>query len=125
MRLFRRSPSLPPPPEGQDDFWATVHVILHQPLFEEGPDEDPDPAVGYYRNFGLRAAPASIATILEGAIDDGRIDWAGTEWYPVDWSTLDKPIRRQIEYVEGNPVWYLSGHIYYTADEDEEESPPS
>jgi hypothetical protein len=120
MKLLRRRPSLPPAPEGQEDYWATVHVVLHQPQRVE--DDEPDdsgPIVGYYRNFGIRTSSALVPSVIEHAIRDGKVDWAGSEWYPVDVSTLDALIRRQIQHVEGDPIWYVSGHIFYSAEEDE------
>ena len=83
MFRFRKREVLPEPPAGHGDFWAVVHVKLAEPVYDvDNPAETP--AQGYYRNFGVRAAPDRVPDILRDAVDDGRIVWDDTEWDLVD-----------------------------------------
>ena len=119
---LRKSSPLPPAREGQEDFWVMVHVTYAPPRFVDD-DEQPSFIAGYYRNFGIRSSPMALQSTVEGLVRDGQIDWAGTEWYTVDLGSLNRSIRRQIQYEEGNPVWYASGHVFYSPEPEDEPDP--
>jgi len=108
--------------EGLEDFWAVVHVRLHQPVFIDD-SEEPDYVVGYYLNLGLRALSDQVPLLLEQAIDDGKIDWEGTEWYPVDPATLEQAVRKRIKPVSEQGTWYRSGRAFYPAEDSDDVSP--
>ena len=115
--------SLPPAPPGLGDFWATAHVKLISSIPVEN-REDPTgtPVQGYWRNFGIRAAPKRVQAILAEAVTDGAIDWLETEWSLIDPDSLKREIRACFEPIAGEGIWYKSGRIYY-ADPDLEPLP--
>ena len=57
-----------------------VDVVLVQPLPIDDPEAPTCVAIGYYRNFGVRAGADQVPLLLEQAVRDGRIDWDDTEW---------------------------------------------
>jgi len=121
MFRFRKRVLLPEPPAGHGDFWVVVHVKLAQPIHDVD-DPAETPAQGYYRNFGVRATPDRIPDVLQGAVGDGRIVWDDTEWHPVDLASLERDIRKRIEPLASEGIWYRSGRILY-ADPDLEPEP--
>ena len=121
MFRFRKRTPLPEPPPGYGDFWAIVHVKFAQPIHDVD-DPAETPAQGYYRNFGVRATPDRIPDVLQGAVDDGRIVWVDTVWYLVDPASLERDIRKRIEPLASEGIWYRSGRILY-ADPDLEPEP--
>ena len=82
------------------------------PLLDED-DPAATPVQGYYRNYGIRAAPRRVPDILVNAVSDGVIDWDKTEWNLVDPVELDGEIRARIEPVLGEGIWYKSGRALY------------
>lgn len=120
--LFRKTKNaLAPAPPGLGDFWATVHVKLAAPVSDTS-DPGATPTQGYYRSFGIRAAPDRVPAILQAAISDGAIEWNDTEWDLVEAGKLERAIRKQIEPIQGEGVWYKSGRVFY-ADPDLEPLP--
>ena len=107
-----RKKALSPVPSGLGDFWATVHVRF--PVPQTDLDDPSAPLQGYYRNFGVRAAPERVPIVLGEAVSDGVIDWGQTEWSPVDADKLDKKIRGRVQPVSGEGVWYQSGRVLYS-----------
>ncbi len=114
-------PKFPTAAEGVEDFWATVHVKLNEPIYIT---DDPGrcPTQGYYRNFGVRADPSEVPDVLLRSVDDGQIDWSESEWHTTDVSRLNEAIRQFVKPVAGVGVWYRSGRIFY-ADPDLEPVP--
>jgi hypothetical protein len=112
----RTLPQFTRAPLGVLDHWATIHVRLHSPIHDV---DDPTgiPTQGYYRVFGLRAAPNRVRELLTSAVPDGAIDWSDSECRVVDPETLDQTIQRQIRPVVVEGIWYRSGHVFY-ADSD-------
>jgi hypothetical protein len=105
------SSPLPKAPGGLGDFWATVHVVLFQPM---PAGKDPHVLVhGYHRSFGIRAVPSRVPELLAGVVSDGRIEWDETEWRSIDPATLARAIRKRIQLVAGEGLWYSSGRAYY------------
>ena len=95
---------------------VTVHVKFRVPLTD--PDDPAGtPAQGYFQNLGIRAVPARVPVILTETFTDGVIEWTETEWELVDLSNLDRAIRRNIEPVEGEGIWYRSGRALYADDD--------
>ena len=119
--LGKMKPILPPAPPGLSDFWATVHVKLAIPIADEN-DPSATPTQGYYRNFGIRAAPDRVATVLRSSVADGTIDWDDTEFDLVVVETLERAVRKRIEPTEGEGIWYKSARVFY-ADPDLEPIP--
>jgi len=117
----RKRPALLPPPAGVFDYWAIVHVELHQPISSSPPGESP--AVGYYRNIGFRCTPDRIHQVLIAAISDGTLDWPDTEVSETDPAMLDRDIRARIFPVAEEGTWYLSGKAFHGHDGAEE--PPN
>ena len=117
----RKRTPLPEPPEGHGDFWATVHVKFPEPVYDVD-DPAEAPAQGYYRNFGVRARPTNVPEVLAGAVEDGRIDWDDTEWRLVDPVSLERDIRKQIQPLSSEGIWYKGGRVLY-ADPDLEPEP--
>jgi hypothetical protein len=113
--------TLPPAPPGLGDFWATVHVTFPIPVFDED-DPTATPTQGYWRNFGIRAAPNRVQDVLAAVIRDGAIDWTETEWDLVEARSLAPEIRSRIEFVDGEGAWYKSARVFY-ADTDLEPLP--
>lgn len=60
MKLPWTRRKLSPPPEGHADFWAMVDVRLHTPVEIHDDDDGVTVAIGYIRNFGVRARAGSI-----------------------------------------------------------------
>ena len=108
-------------PEELVDFWAVVHVRLHQPVLVDDPDE-PTHVAGYYLNLGLRSASDDVPRLIEEAIDDGSIDWSETSWEPVDQSTLEEPVRKRIRPVASG-TWYRSGRAFYPIEDSDSAAP--
>ena len=95
-------------------FFATARVILHQPIGSFEPPEEGEryvPIRGYYVRVGLKAGSRDEARkMLEGSLDDGRIDWAETTWYDV--GTIDPSLA--LRAVGAPPgIWYKSGRICF------------
>jgi hypothetical protein len=110
--MFAKRLPLAPLREGELDVWVTVCVRLSSPVDDVGDPSEP-PAVGYFRNLGIRLPGAQPKSYLEKMIADGSIDWNETEFYEVDPTTLDRDIRKRIVAPDENGVWYSSGRIYF------------
>jgi hypothetical protein len=117
-RLFARS-VLAPKPDGTADYWLVLHVALREPRIVEGDEDDPEPApvVGFYRTFGIRCSADRVPALIEqAAADEGEILWNSTEWREVDPRTLDSAVRKRIQPVSHEGIWYTGGRIFYPAD---------
>jgi hypothetical protein len=99
----------PKPP--LQDFTVTVCVIPGENRREAWPD---DQAVGFYRNFGLRASPDRLRSLLEAQTPEGRIRWDRTDWQRVSPEDIDPDIMRLVTPVENEGVWYKSGHVFFS-----------
>ena len=121
MTRGKKPTALPPALAGLGDFWATVHVRFLVAL-PDADDPAASPARGYYRNFGIRAAPERVRAVLAGLVSDGVIDWSDTKWDLVDAEDLDRRVKSRSEAVEGEGIWYKSGRVLY-ADPDVEPLP--
>jgi hypothetical protein len=121
MKGRTRSKELPPPSPGEADWWATVHVKFVPPIADPD-DPSATPTQGYYRNFGVRAAPARVHLVISAAVKDGVIEWSDTEWNLLDANDLKSHMRAQITPVAGEGVWYEGGRCLY-ADPDLEPTP--
>jgi len=120
MRFFRKRSSLAAGSDGMDDFWLVLHVRLREPRIVEGDEDDPEPRpiVGFYRTFGIRCSPERVPALVEqAAASEGEILWDGTDWHPVDPATLDPAIRKRIQPVSNEGIWYTGGRIFYPAEE--------
>lgn len=114
MALFRRvRKKLAAPAPGFGDFWVTVHVRLATPIVVEN-DPAQGPALGFYRKVGIRALPGRLEAVLTAATPEGTIEWTDTTWTQVDPNSLEKAIRDRIEPLTGEGVWYKSGRILYS-----------
>lgn len=122
MPFARKGKPLAPPPPGTSDFWVTVHVKFPVPIPDET-DPGGTPTQGYYQNLGVRSSSERFQELVSASIAGGRIDWDDTRWDVVNPAELDRTIRKRIEPVESEGVWYRSGRILY-ADPDLE-PPPS
>ena len=102
---------LPPLSSGERDVWATVCVELTSPLQSA---EDPDkPAVGYFRNFGMRLRQEDPKQHLERLIADGHIDWEESELREVEPGKLARDVRKRITGPDSAGIWYQSGKMFY------------
>ena len=104
------------PRDAQLDVWVVACVLLAEPLLQRDDPELP-PAVGYYRNFGIRLNGPQPKQFLEKIIPDGLVDWDDTEVKEVDPTTLDEEIRSRISPPDQSGVWYKSGRMYFPADD--------
>jgi hypothetical protein len=124
MKTPWRRHALPRRPADHIDYWASVEVLLYEPIPVDGEDDEASaPVVGYIRNFGIRSPKGEIRSMLERAVDDGEIQWETTEWYPVDPDNLDPIVRERIVAVNPGGIWYVSGRAFYPDDSDHEPTP--
>jgi hypothetical protein len=101
---------LPKPAAGVQDYLVMIHVILREPLPVLDEPELP-PVVGYYQNFGMRANPLAVRDLIISLVNDGEIDWS--EWNATDVTRLDPTIRRMVQPITGDGVWYRSGRMFH------------
>jgi hypothetical protein len=113
---------LGPLPQGHGDFWATVHVRFPEPASVSN-DPAGKPLHGYFRYFGVRALPNKVHAVIDRAVDDGTINWGDTKWHAVDPAELKRNVRSRIEPVVAEGIWYKSGRILYSDDEEERRVP--
>ena len=100
--------------EYAESFYATLRVILHQPIVEDGLFEDgkTNCLIGYYINIGLNAKNAHEAIKnLEGMITDGKIDWADSVW--TQGANIDPTLALRSVGVAAGEAWYKSGRILF------------
>ena len=102
--------SLSPRSGNELDVWIRVCVQLSEPLASE--DGRP-PAVGYYRNLGVRIPGPQAKAFLERLITDGAVDWNDTEVEEIEPASLDSDIRKLVTLPDDNGVWYRSGRMYF------------
>jgi len=103
------------PSSGELDVWVQVCVILSRPRPSV---KDSDRAViGYFRNFGVRILGPQPKAFLESLIADGAIEWKDTEVNEVDPLSLDEELRACVTAPDAQGVWYRSGHIYFSEDD--------
>jgi hypothetical protein len=95
-----------------DDYLATVHVKLREPIYDVD-DPQGTAAQGYYRVFGVRGTPQQIELILAREIDDGVIEWPDSEWHPINPESLEMEIRKRTKPVADEGIWYRSGRVLY------------
>ena len=95
-------------------FFATVSVMLHQPMRSVGALEKSELVIGYYKNFGLTAASDQDArTVAMNAINDGVIDWADSELKTIDLDKFDPQIACCCKDKRRRGIWYMSGHSFF------------
>jgi hypothetical protein len=100
------------PPPGTDDWWATVHVKFHEPIYDvDNPSETP--AQGYYLVLGVRSHPHRVQQVISREVQDGVVEWEESEWHPVDLHKLDRTTRARITPVIDEGVWFRSGKVLY------------
>jgi hypothetical protein len=111
---FRRFP-LPPRKAAEVDVWVQACVHLLKPVTVA--DGSGPPAVGYFRNVGLRIPGPQPRSFLERLFPDGIVDWSETEVTEVNPSTLDRDIRALVTAPDSDGVWYRSGRLYFPEDD--------
>jgi hypothetical protein len=105
----------------QRTFWVTLCVDLAEPLHftNEPVDGAAEVAVGYYQNFGVTTATATLAleaassSALQGPTT-GIVRSDTTSVREVDARRLDEVIRRRVGNAWKKPgIWYRSGRIFF------------
>lgn len=96
------------------DVWVRVCVRLSLPL--PGADGGA-PAVGYYRNLGIRIPGPQPKAFLERLVTDGAVDWRDTEVTEIEPASLGRDVRAAISAPDADGVWYRSGRMYFPEDD--------
>lgn len=100
------------------DYWVRACVYLRQPLVDE--DDSGQVIVGYFRNFGIRAATDQIVPMIDAAVAEGQVPgdvaWNESDWYGVVRASLDEAIQARSVSLTKEGIWYMSGRMFFPAE---------
>lgn len=109
----------------QRTFWVNLCVDLAEPIhfIDEPPEGAAEVAVGFFQNFGVTTATATLAleaassAAMEGKTA-GTLRSDITTVREVDPKQLDEVIRRRVGSAWKKPgIWYRSGRIFFWDEE--------